>query len=78
MARNPNFSKTFLEAENFDTCKISSSSNGSSSFILAQFNLSVSGFDLWATLVAQPIKNPSVMQETPVRCLGQKDPLEKG
>ena len=24
------------------------------------------------------VKNPPVMQETPVRFLGQKDPLEKG
>ena len=30
-----------------------------------------------ASLVAQLVKNPSAMQETPVRFLGQKDPLEK-
>ena len=29
-------------------------------------------------LVAQLVKNPLAMQETPVRPLGQKDPLEKG
>ena len=30
------------------------------------------------TLIAQLVKNPPVMQETPVRFLGGKDPLEKG
>ena len=30
------------------------------------------------SLVAQLVKNPPVMQETQVRSLGQKDPLEKG
>ena len=29
-------------------------------------------------LVAQLVKNPPAMQETPVRSLGQEDPLEKG
>ena len=29
------------------------------------------------SLVAQLVKNPPVMQETQVRSLGQKDPLEK-
>ena len=28
--------------------------------------------------VAQTVKNLSAMQETPVRSLGQEDPLEKG
>ena len=32
----------------------------------------------WASLVAQLVKNLPVMQETPVRFLGQDDPLEKG
>ena len=32
----------------------------------------------WASLVAQLVKNPPAMQETPVRFLGQEDPLEKG
>ena len=32
----------------------------------------------WASLVAQPIKNLSAMQETQVRSLGQEDPLEEG
>ena len=31
-----------------------------------------------ASLVAQLVKNPPVMQETLVRFLGQEDPLEKG
>ena len=31
-----------------------------------------------AFLVAQRVKNPPVMQETPVRFLGWDDPLEKG
>ena len=33
---------------------------------------------MWASLVAQMVKNLPVMQETWVQCLGQKDPLEKG
>ena len=32
----------------------------------------------WASLVAQLVKNPPAKQETPVRTLGQEDPLEKG
>ena len=32
----------------------------------------------WASLVAQLVKNPPAMQETPVRLQGQEDPLEKG
>jgi len=31
-----------------------------------------------ASLVAQLVKNPPAMQETPVQFLGRKDPLEKG
>ena len=31
----------------------------------------------WASLVAQSVKNLSVMQETWVRSLGWEDPLEK-
>ena len=30
------------------------------------------------SLEAQLVKNPPAMQETPVRFLGQEDPLEKG
>ena len=32
---------------------------------------------LRASLVAQTVKNPPAMQETPVQSLGQEDPLEK-
>ena len=32
----------------------------------------------WSFLVAQLVKNPPSMQETPVRSLGWKDALEKG
>ena len=31
----------------------------------------------WASLVAQLVKNPPAMQDTWVRSLGWKDPLEK-
>ena len=33
---------------------------------------------IMASLVAQLVKNPPAMQETRVRFLGGKDPLEKG
>ena len=33
---------------------------------------------IWASLVAQLVKNPPALQETWVRSLGWKDPLEKG
>ena len=33
---------------------------------------------VWATLVAQLVKNLPAMQETPARFLGWEDPLEKG
>ena len=33
---------------------------------------------LWASLVAQLVRNLSAMQETPVQFLGQEDLLEKG
>ena len=32
----------------------------------------------WALLVVQLVKNPSAIQETPVRFLGWEDPLKKG
>ena len=32
----------------------------------------------WASQVAQMVKNPPAVQETPVRFLDQEDPLEKG
>ena len=31
-----------------------------------------------ASLIAQLVKNPPAMQETPVQFLGREDPLEKG
>ena len=34
--------------------------------------------DLWASLVAQLVKNSPAMQETWVQSLGWEDPLEKG
>jgi len=45
--------------------------------------LPFSGFSLqwlllWASLVAQTVKNLPAMQETQVQSLGQEDPLEKG
>ena len=33
---------------------------------------------LGSGIVAQLVKNPPAMQETPVRFLGQEDPLENG
>ena len=35
-------------------------------------------WSLWASLVAQLLKNPPAMQETWVPSLGREDPLEKG
>ena len=34
--------------------------------------------NLWASLIAQLVKNPPAMQEIIVRCLGREDLLEKG
>ena len=34
-------------------------------------------FPVWASLVAQTVKNMPAMQETWVQFLGQEDPLEK-
>ena len=44
---------------------------------LAQSWTQLSDF-LWASLLAQMVKNPPVMWETWVRSLGWKDPLEEG
>ena len=41
------------------------------------FSFNKNLYDL-ASLVAQVVKNPPAMQETPVQLLGQEDPLEKG
>ena len=35
-------------------------------------------FNRWDSLIAQLVKNPPAMQETPVRFLGGEDLLEKG
>ena len=35
-------------------------------------------FEVWASLLAQLVKNLPAMQETWVRSLGWEDPLEKG
>ena len=32
---------------------------------------------LGASLIAELVKNPPALQETPLRSLGQEDPLEK-
>ena len=32
----------------------------------------------WASLIAQMVKNPPAVQETPVQFLCREDPLEKG
>ena len=37
----------------------------------------VGSLDLGASRVAQLVKNPPALQKTPVRFLGQEDPLEK-
>ena len=34
--------------------------------------------EIWASLIAQLVKNPPAMQETLTGFLGRKDPLEKG
>ena len=33
---------------------------------------------IWASLVAQVVKNPPAMQETMVQFMGREDPLEQG
>ena len=35
-------------------------------------------FCMWASLVAEMVKNLPAVQETQVQSLGQEDPLEKG
>ena len=32
----------------------------------------------WASLIAQSVKNPPAMKETPIQFLGREDPVEKG
>ena len=33
---------------------------------------------IWASLIAQLVKNPPTMRKTPVQLLGREDPLKKG
>ena len=48
-------------------------------YLYNNFNwIRIGNFIIWASLVSQLVKNPSAMQETPVRLLGWEDPLEKG
>ena len=54
-----------IESEN-----IHERSTSNSNYILIEAN--------WASLVAQMVKNPPVVQETWVRFLGWEDPLEEG
>ena len=42
------------------------------------FPIRLQGISIRASLVAQLVKNPPAMQETPVLFLGWEDPLEKG
>ena len=47
-------------------------------FPKSQTPLSDFHFHFRDSLIAQLVKNPPAMQETPVRFLSQEDPLEKG
>ena len=42
------------------------------------YKIVVHSSTLRASLVAQTVKDPPAMQETPVQFLGWEDPLEKG
>ena len=55
-------------------CKLSDGG----AFTIFIYALSVHKRLSWASLVAQLVKNPPAIQETWVRFLGWKDPLEKG
>ena len=46
-------------------------------YIIAHWTL-IPSLSFRAFLIAQLVKNPPAMQETPVRFLGREDPLEKG
>ena len=41
-------------------------------------NCHLSYLQVWASLIAELVKNLPAMQETPVKFLGWEDPLEKG
>ena len=45
--------------------------------VLRRLKLPVGNQGNWASLVAQLVRNPSAMQETPVQSLGWEDPLEE-
>ena len=47
-------------------------------FSLLSYTFLIYVFLLRDSLIAQLVKNLPAMQETPVRFLGQEDPLEKG
>ena len=51
---------------------------GSSRRVYLISELRISDVVFWASLVAQKVKNPTVVQKTQVPSLGWKDPLEKG
>ena len=55
-----------------DPCSISGSGRSPGEWIGYPLQYS------WASLVARLVKNPPVIQETPVLFLGQEDPLENG
>ena len=46
--------------------------------VAAYFIYSVDSGELWASLIAQLVKNPPAMKWTPVQFLGREDLLEKG
>ena len=45
---------------------------------IISFFLWLINIPLWASLVAQMVKNPPAVRETWLRSLGWEDPLEKG
>ena len=71
----------FLELSFFfhDPADVGNLVSGSSAF--SKTSLNIRKFTvhilLWASLVAQLVKNLPAMQETRVRFLGQEDPMEK-
>ena len=46
--------------------------------VLRRLKLPVGNQGNWASLVAQLVRNPPAIQETPVQSLGWEDPLEEG
>ena len=52
--------------------------NSTRPFLGPSNNIRALTFPLWASLVAQMVKNLPAMQETRVRSLGRRDHLEKG